>query len=381
MKLSLAVIVATIGSAFAISSGSSAGKSVLSSARRLDGQEEIDFAWVSGYDIKYQGCHHIKQWNDEANGQDDVRIFTKRLVRFRLCPSGSCSDVSGAGCTSGYGEYIVDMDIFLQNFIEARRQDMEQACEHQINYVCNCDEDENQGDDFDRDMCEYDCLVAAGMEECVEENPYADDQAAEEEQDFDRFLECQELEMGENYQYNNQNQNNNGEEIRYYAGPYCAEQGGTIKVGVFTDDACTEFADKSFYEIAGYTIPYLSESIVSDECLSCMEPQDEEEQYNANNGNDAQDEDEVREQCEVLYADAGKCEYDISGPYEKNYNGCNYMEGIKIVRSDGMLDVSDARPSAVATAFIVIFAMSFAAMGFYVWYLRTRLGVKQNSLL
>ena len=78
---------------------------------------------------------------------------------------------------------------------------------------------------------------------------------------------------------------------------------------------------------------------------------------------------------------AGKCELDIYGPYEKNQNACTYMEGIKIVRADGMLDVSDARPSAVATAFIVIFAMSFAAMGFYVWYLRTRLGVKQNSLL
>lgn len=380
MKLSLSVLAAAVGSAFAITSDSEAGKSLISSARRLNDQQEIDFAWVSGYDIKYQGCHHIKQWNEEANGQDDVRIYTKRLVRFRLCPSGSCSDVSGAGCSSGYGDYIVDMDTFLENFMEARRQDMEQACEHQINYVCDCEDDGNKGDDFDRDICEYDCLLAAGMEDCIEQNPYADDAQAQEEQEMDRFFQCQQLDWGENQQYQN-NQNNNGEEVQYYAGPYCAEQGGAIKVGVFTDDQCTEFADKTFYEITGYSIPYLTESIASDECLSCMEPKDEEQQYNQENGNDAQDADEVREQCEQLYMDAGKCEHEISGPYEKNTNGCNYMDGIKIVRSDGMLDVSDARPSAVATAFIVIFAMSFAAMGFYVWYLRTRLGVKQNSLL
>lgn len=388
MKLCLAVLAAAVSTASAISSGSDAGKNLLSSARRLNDEQEIDFNWVKDYDIKYQGCHHIKQWNEEADGQDDVRIYTKRLVRFRLCPSGSCSATSGGGCTSGYGDYIIDMDTFVEAFVEARRQDMEQACENQVNYVCDCEDDDGKGDDFDRDYCEYDCLVAAGMEECVENNPYVDDQQDEEDQDMDRFFECQKLDWGENQQYNNQNQQNNydnGEEIEYYAGPYCSEQGGAIKVGVFTDDACTEFAqDITFYDITGYTIPYLTESIVSEECLSCQEPVDLEEQYNNqnnNNGNDAQDEDEVREQCEQLYMGAGKCELDIYGPYEKNQNACTYMEGIKIVRADGMLDVSDARPSAVATAFIVIFAMSFAAMGFYVWYLRTRLGVKQNSLL
>uniref|UniRef100_A0A7S3L1X9 Uncharacterized protein n=1 Tax=Amphora coffeiformis TaxID=265554 RepID=A0A7S3L1X9_9STRA len=379
MKISIAALFAAFGTASAINTASDAGKKMLSSARRLDGQEEIDFGWVANFDIKYQGCHHIKQWNEEADGQDDVRIYTKRLVRFRLCPSGTCSSTSAGGCSSGYGEYIIDMDTFLESYVEARRQDLEQQCEHQINYVCDCEDDDGKDDGFDRDICEYDCLVAAGLDECVENNPYVDDAQQEEQQDMDRFLECQQLEMNNN---NNNGNNNNGEQVVYYAGPYCSEQGGAIKVGVFTDDACTEFAqDITFYEITGYTINYLTESIVGEECFSCMEPKDEEQQYNANNGNDAQDADEVREQCEALYQGAGKCEYDISGPYQKNQAGCNYMEGIKIVRADGMLDVSDARPSAAATAFIVVFAMSFAAMGFYVWYLRTRLGVKQNSLL
>ena len=59
---------------------------------------EVDmFNWVSGYSVKFQGCHHIKQWNEAADGEEDVKISTSRLVRFRLCPSGSCSDSKAAG--------------------------------------------------------------------------------------------------------------------------------------------------------------------------------------------------------------------------------------------------------------------------------------------
>ena len=65
---------------------------------------------------------------------------------------------------------------------------------------------------------------------------------------------------------------------------------------------------------------------------------------------------------------------------EKNTNACSFIEGIKIVRADGIITGS-ANPDPVMTAFIVIFAMAFAALGFYVWYLRTRLGVKKNTLL
>jgi len=46
-----------------------------------------------------------------------------------------------------------------------------------------------------------------------------------------------------------------------------------------------------------------------------------------------------------------------------------------------MVFFQKAHANAVTTAFIVIFAMAFFAMGFYVWYLRTRLNVKPDALL
>ena len=38
--------------------------------------------WVKDYAIKFQGCHHISEWNEDAADQADVRIRTRRLVKF-----------------------------------------------------------------------------------------------------------------------------------------------------------------------------------------------------------------------------------------------------------------------------------------------------------
>jgi hypothetical protein len=93
-----------------------------------------------------------------------------------------------------------------------------------------------------------------------------------------------------------------------------------------------------------------------------------------NGGNDA---DSVSEGCEGMYTTSGKCEAKLpSGMVTyPNNNACTYMEGIRAIRQDGIIDTGSTRSSAV------IFSMSFAVMAFYVWYLRTRLGVKQNTLL
>ena len=88
MKLTLAILTATLGAASAtskriktkIGSGSSAsrnnkdvtpqssivascemGAKVMSKARRLDDNEEIDYTWVADMSFNFQGCYHIQQ--------------------------------------------------------------------------------------------------------------------------------------------------------------------------------------------------------------------------------------------------------------------------------------------------------------------------------
>ena len=47
------------------------------------------------------------------------------------------------------------------------------------------------------------------------------------------------------YQGNNRKQNK--EEVQYFLGPYCANQGGQIHVGLFKGDTYTTFADELGY--------------------------------------------------------------------------------------------------------------------------------------
>ena len=62
-----------------IQANSALGQKLMANARRLENGGEVDFTWVADYSIKFQGCHHISQWNDEADGEEDVRIATKGL--------------------------------------------------------------------------------------------------------------------------------------------------------------------------------------------------------------------------------------------------------------------------------------------------------------
>jgi hypothetical protein len=383
MKFTLLALAAlfTVASAMPeISADSVLGKNLLTQARRVEENDngEFDASWVAGYAVKFQGCHHIKQWNDNAEEGEDVKIATTRLIRFRLCPEDTCSSTKAAGCTKGYGDYIVDMDTFMESYFESKSQQIEYECEYQMNNVCDCGDDDQKGDDFNAEYCEYDCYVNAGMEECVDNNPYTDDEEGGEQFDIEDYMGCAQLDFQDDNERRRRLDEGEEEEAQYYVGPYCAKQGGSVYMGLFADDTCTEFAEVTFKSLAGFDLPYEGKSIIAETCMSCLEKNNDND-----NQNDQQDADQVSESCEQMYTGSGKCEAKLpSGMvYDPNNNACAYMEGIRVVRQDGIIDTGSTRSSAVATSFIVVFAMAFAAMAFYVWYLRTRLGVKQNTLL
>mmetsp|Transcript_18121 Transcript_18121/g.37795 ORF Transcript_18121/g.37795 Transcript_18121/m.37795 type:complete len:390 (-) Transcript_18121:248-1417(-) len=380
MKLSLAVLAAAVGFSAAaphadIKSGSTLGRNLLSSARRVEEANdngEIDYTWVANMSLKFQGCYHTQTWNDEADGDEDVRISTQRLIRFRLCPSDSCATDNAGGCSSGYGDYIIDMETYLQAYFEAVQQDQEYNCEYEKNNDCACD-GENQGDDFDEEICEYDCYMNKGMEYCVDRNPYEEEgqeQEKEEEWELDRMAECQE------YKFENNNNNNRKleEEAQYFLGAYCSENGGHIYMGLFTDDSCSQFADnyggrETFAALSyGKSLPYSDTTMIGTECMSCKEPQDVDQ----NNQNDQEDADEVKESCEQLYQTAGKCEANL-GIDNANNNACNFMQGIKITRKSGAVVRGASVTNSTASIFIGVFACSFVLLGGYAYYLKTKL--------
>jgi len=339
-----------------IPADSKLGMKLLSEARQV-AQNKYQATWVAGYSVKFQGCHHVSQWNANVDEDADVRISTKRLVRFRLCPTGSCSAESGSGCKSGYGDYIVDMNTFISLYYENKKDIEEYNCNYAANYVCaNCDQADN------RDYCEYDCYTKNGYDYCGIQNPYYEGNA-QDNFDLEEYTACGQFDGGNN--------NNNGE--KYYLGPYCADQGGKIYLGMFTDDSCTTFADSyggktTYATITGNTLPYSSTSMIGPDCFSCEEAQDMENQ----NAYDVNDPDSVKQFCSYLYTYSGKCETRLALSNQNN-NACTYMEGIKVTTRNGIIISTAGNKNKVASAFIGIFSVSFILLGAYVYYLKTKL--------
>lgn len=347
-----------------LAANSKMGMKLLSEARRLENaDDEVDMTWVVDYSIKFQGCHHMTQWNGDADGDEDVRIATKRLIRFRLCPSASCDSESSGGCSSGYGDYIIDMNTYLAAYMQDLEELHEWTCEYYNMKVCDCDDDDGKDDGFDEDECLNTCYGNYGLDYCIEEEN--DDDAVQFE--LEEYMECAQFDGGGRRRLD-------GNEVEYYIGPYCSDQGGKIYLGMFTDDTCSQFADSyagvtTYKGFTGESLPYSSESIVSLQCIPC-EPlaEIEEDDGNANANDDG--EVELKEVCEQLYQTAGKCENYLSID-EPNKNACNYMEGIKIVRSDGVV-MSSGGNKGVAF-FTGLFAVSTCMLAAYAFYLKSKM--------
>lgn len=271
--------------------------------RKLDGQEEQEVD-LTGYSLKFEKCQFVKQYDEEEGGgeDNDTILSTKRFVIFRMCPDSSCSS-----CNYNYGEYIVDMETYLEATLGYKEEVQEQYCE-----TCNqCyewaaeqaekeangeDEDEDEEEDENAAACQSidtsSCYAECQNIENMEENGYMD--ASE-------FTECQQLDYEDNYGN------------AYYAGAMCASSGSRIKIGVFLDEECSIYDSSKDIESYlqngdGYNMKLsyhlLKQTFAEGECIAnCLVEDDEQD----NNGDDEK-EAEVNQVCEELYDSAGKCE-------------------------------------------------------------------------
>jgi hypothetical protein len=300
------------------------GRSLLQHARALDqNNNEVDYDFIGQYSIKFQGCHHVSQWNADVDDEDDVRIKTKRLVRFRLCPYDSCSSDKSAGCTSKYGDYVVDMNTFVAYYLQSIQEDFDNIC---ADIKTDCNAQCNNGGDSD---CVSQCYKDYSMTMCLDGN---DDNANNGFDPLD-YAACAQ------YNFGGRRERRALDQVEYYVGPYCADQGGEIHLGLFTDDTCTTYAqngESTFYSYANFELPYSDNSLVSTRCMACsIADQDGDGQA------------DVSESCQAIYGASGKCETKMNVDYP-NESACTYIEGIKVIREDGVIRTSATRKSTAA---------------------------------
>merc|ERR1711934_889387 len=270
-----------------------------SQLRRLDQNgNQVD---ISSYSLKFQKCQFEMAENEDAG----TVLATKHFVIFRLCPSNSCDS-----CNYGYGEYLVDMEDYLDATIEYAKDKQEEKCD-QCEEECDgyygnqgdgdeeADNNEEGGRRLSSSNCK-ECIDTCEKIENMEENGYID---------ATDFVECQEI----------QNEGDDGNAL--YAGAMCASNGSKIKIGVFSDDECrilnSELDVENYLADGDGNQMKLSHALLkttyeSDSCLSCLVENDE-------NGKES----EVEEVCENLYMSAAKCEekHGFDDGLSKNYYG------------------------------------------------------------
>lgn len=333
----LLLLVSTIAKRVDLKATSSFGQQILANAiltdeeegrRHLEDNVFADYDNLVNYSIKYLGCYRWFEWNDNARDDEDLRLAAKRVVSFRLCPTGSCSDSSEKGCSSNYGEYIIDMSLFLDSYFGA----LQQASRYE------------NGDD--------------GGYNLYRDYAYCNKYDINADADGDRLLKYYDVLNDDNIF-----------EKDYYMGPYCTEDG--ISIGLFTDDSCTMVAGggetesnnngASVYSrlTNGGSLPFSGESMVDRECIGC-EVEGEDGQMN--------------EFCETLYSNSGKCEKKMDMQYRDN-NACNFIAGLPSLKY-GFFGNNGNGGSATATVFIVFFAFACTGLGVYVWYLRQKMNPK-----
>lgn len=382
MKLSLAALTLTIASTTAIRSNSDAGRHLLTKARRLDGNNnnngEEDTTWMQDFSLKFQGCRTALSYNAEADGEDDVRVATTKLAHFRLCSADSCSSWNGGGCNSGYGDYVVALEDFAEAFVQGQRRKEEYECQMYMFNNCDCNENDDKDDGFNREYCEYDCFANSRMaSKCVDRNPYEEEQEGQQQEqrrfEAERYVGCEQLELENNGDDGNAqvDYDEYGNAITYYIGSTCSDKGDSVYLAVFTDDTCTVQADNSVYKkLTGTALPYSKTSLITTDCVSCVEQEDPNRQAEAEaNGEYYDEEIKISDACTEMYESAAKCETNLvaSSKYsEASTEACSYIAGIKISRSNGVLDKRMAKGSKVATAFIVIFGVAFIGLAAFV---------------
>ena len=304
--------------------------------RRLEEEEaeeyEVD---ISGYSLKFEQCQFVKAYDDELAGEDsDTILATRRFVIFRLCPTGSCDS-----CSYNFGEYIVDLEEYLEATVDYQKEMQEEmcnACQECNNWEDNEEDEDDEGRrrlqnyNVDCDSCYDECMKIENMED----NGYID--ATE-------FLECQMV-------YDPADDGKGA----LYAGPMCASNGSKIKIGLFTDEECNvpdSSKDVDDYLMDGDGVSMklshaLLKTVYSSECISCLKPEeeDENEDDDANEEEEEEEEEkepEVLEMCEQLYDAAAKCEKTngFDNGYA-NYDGyanqlaqegvvCDFVESLK----------------------------------------------------
>jgi len=171
------------------------------------------------YSLKYTGCSAVKTYDSykASSGADDV-LSTKRFALFRLCPSNNCNKYSVNGCGRNYGEYVLEMDSFLEGVVEFNRQ----RYWHYCHFCRRCNGLESYGErmsELGEEQMEYYESMQAEAQAYYESQQEAyqqetEDYASENAANYNYYNAYNSNNNANNANYNNYNGGGDGRKVR-----------------------------------------------------------------------------------------------------------------------------------------------------------------------
>lgn len=172
------------------------------------------------------------------------------------------------GCKKGYGDYIVGLETFVDSWFEDQRDNMQ--------------------DDDAFNLREYG--------------------------------ECSQ------YQFGRRKLN---EDVAYFLGPACSEDGTTIKLELFSDEECSaavENGAETFYELAGFNLPYSDGGLVTTACYAC---------YGTNENGEYELMDFCMQNYEAAYGGGCETEMETYSANGQDTSACETIAAYSFTKSSG----------------------------------------------
>ena len=255
----------------------------------------------SGYSLKYAKCQPVQRFSEYAiKAGEYTPMVTDDIVILRLCPYRFCSASRTFGCHYNFAEYAISLSDYIRIMIRYKYDQRSQLCDwcescyarrklggqnnddggynqqnnddgndgvngnddggsYKNNYYGN-DDAVNYANDACYNYQSY-CYDSDGYSIC-EEN---DDDTYLDAMDYIEYLDCARIADDENYSY--------------YVQPRCDGYDGTIKMAIFYDQFCSQYAgnDKSLKSFGlGFQESIFKDFYDTETCLDCSESVSEE---------------------------------------------------------------------------------------------------------
>ncbi len=214
----------------------------------------------SGYALKYATCQKVQRFSVEAIESGEYSsMVTDNIVILRLCPKKSCSSSSQFGCSSGFGEYAMDVSDYMKIMMRYQQHKEKnfcafcEDCASENSYYGYTDDNYNASSSssskfykyssngnlqiYDSNTCyTYSNQCKSVANSCDSYYAYGDDGKSSSSIDYLKYLDyfgCQKI---------------NG----YWVSPQCDTKYNSIKMGVYYDNNCNQDAGSDGVDVTQF---------------------------------------------------------------------------------------------------------------------------------